>query len=189
MNDDDFCIANKRIEKDPPKDWEFAAGDVICLDMYASTGNGQSVPAKCKVTIYKKTDQQKVLTSKSARQVYSVASKKNQNFPFSLRCFEDCASTNVGVNECLDKELLSQYPVMMVEPNESVAQFKCTVVVQPRSTAIIAGGKDLSDELISEYSIQDQELKKIIDGELWSKGPKKEKKKKTSEKESEKKML
>lgn len=42
MVDGGECILNKHIPDQKPKDWELAPGDVICLDIYASTGTGVS---------------------------------------------------------------------------------------------------------------------------------------------------
>ena len=36
------CILNKAQSDAKHKEWEFAPGDVICLDVYASTGDGKS---------------------------------------------------------------------------------------------------------------------------------------------------
>ena len=42
MVDGGDCILNKAQSDAKHKEWEFAPGDVICLDVYASTGDGKS---------------------------------------------------------------------------------------------------------------------------------------------------
>ena len=54
MVDGGDCIMNKNIPDQKPKDWELAPGDVICLDIYASTGTGVSKAASMRTTVFKR---------------------------------------------------------------------------------------------------------------------------------------
>lgn len=47
--------------------------------------------------------------------------------------------------ECVAHDLITGYPVLIEKPGEYVAQFKCTIAVQPTSTVVLAGGLPLSD--------------------------------------------
>jgi len=77
------------------------------------------------------------------------------------------------VRECLNHDMLVPYPVLAERPGEFVAQFKATVVVQPRSTAVIAGGAALDiARFTSEHSVQDPTLQEVLAKDLWKK-PKK----------------
>lgn len=76
----------------------------------------------------------------------------------------------VGVKECLSHELIAAYPVLKEKDGEFIAQFKATVVVQPKSTVILCGGKALSKAGIeSDKKIKDTELAKLVASELWKK--------------------
>lgn len=123
-------------------------------------------------------DVQYNLKSKSARNFFSIVNKKYPTLPFSIRGFEDLTGAKVGVKECLEHELLMPYQVLTEKTGEFVAQFRGTVVVQPKSTAIICGGRELKDKegLESEKKITNEELSKLISSELWKK-EKEEKKK------------
>lgn len=168
MIDGGDCIMNKNIPDQKPKDWELAPGDVICLDIYASTGTGISKTAATRTTVYKRElDTQYQLKSKHSRAFFSVVNKKFPTMPFSIRGFEDPVGTKVGIKECVEHNLLEPYPVLTDAPGEFVAQFKATVVVQPNSTVIIAGGDALKDELKSEHSVKTEELKATIAGDFW----------------------
>jgi len=71
------------------------------------------------------------------------------------------------------------YPVLTEKSGEFVAQFKATVAVQPKSTAILCGAKALETKGIeSDKKIKDEELNKLIASDLWKaeQKPKKEKK-------------
>ena len=81
------------------------------------------------------------MKSKSARAFFAIVNQKYPTMPFSIRGFEDLTGAKVGVKECVSHDLMSDYPVLTEKPGEFVAQFKATVAVQPKSTAILAGGK------------------------------------------------
>lgn len=107
-----------------------------------------------------------------------MVSKKYPTLPFSIRGFEDLTGAKVGVKECMEHELICSFPVLQEKPGNFVAQFKGTVVVQPKSTALLCGGKALDKAgLDSEHKIKDEELAKVIASDLWKlEKPKKEKK-------------
>ena len=73
--------------------------------------------------------------------------------------------------------MLESYGVMTEKANEYVAQFKATVVIQPSGTVIIAGGGALTDKIDSDFSVKDEDLKKLIDQPLWKREKKKKEKK------------
>jgi len=82
------------------------------------------------------------------------------------------------VKECLEHDLLMDYPVLTDKAGEFVAQFKATVVVQPKSTALICGNKVFSaDGIVSEKKIKNEELAALIAGPLWKQEKAKKEKK------------
>lgn len=113
-------------------------------------------------------DQQYNLKSKSARAFFSVVSKSYPTLPFSIRGFEDLTGAKVGVKECMEHELITSYPVLTEKAGNYVAQFKGTIVVQPKSTAILCGGRAFNKAGIeSDKKIKDEELAKVIASDLW----------------------
>ncbi len=113
-------------------------------------------------------DMQYNLKSKSARTFFSAVNQKYPTLPFSIRGFEDLTGAKVGVKECLTHELICAYPVLTEKKGEYVAQFKATVVVQPKSTAILSGGRALDKAgLDSDKKLKNEEMKKLIASELW----------------------
>lgn len=97
-----------------------------------------------------------------------------------MRGFEDTTGAKVGVKECMEHELLMEYPVLTDKAGNYVAQFKATVVVQPRSTVLICGNKDLvgKDGIDTDKKIKDEALSTLITGPLWLKEKVKKEKKK-----------
>ena len=177
--DGNEVIINKETPEQRVEDWEFAPGDVIALDIFVSSGDGMGREADIRTTVFKREmDHQYSLKSKSARNFFSTVNKQYPTLPFSIRGFEDLTGAKVGVKECLAHELIAAYPVLKEKDGEFIAQFKATVVVQPKSVAILCGGKTLETTGIeSDKKIKDADLAKLIAGELWKK-EKEDKKKK-----------
>ena len=104
--------------------------------------------------------------------------KKYATLPFSIRGFEDLTGAKVGVKECMEHELICSYPVLTEKAGNFVAQFKATIVVQPKSTAILCGGKAIvRANLESDKKIKDAELAAVIAGDLWKEEKAKKEKK------------
>lgn len=81
------------------------------------------------------------------------------------------------MKECLAHELIAAFPVLKEKDGEFIAQFKGTVVVQPKSTVILCGGKALDKTgLECDKKIKDETLAALIASDLWKKEDKKEKK-------------
>ena len=118
------------------------------------------------------------MKSKSARDFFYIVNKQYPSLPFSIRGFEELTAAKVGVKECLAHDLIAAYPVLKEKDGEFIAQFKATVVVQPKSTVILCGGKALNKAGIeSDKKIKDADLAKLIASDLWKK-EKEDKKKK-----------
>jgi hypothetical protein len=79
----------------------------------------------------------------------------------------------------MEHGLIMDYPILQEKAGEFVAQFKATVVVQPKSTAILCGGKALvgADGYVSDKKL-DADSAALVASELW----KKEEKKKAAKK-------
>lgn len=114
-------------------------------------------------------DMQYSLKSKHARAFFSIVNQKYPTLPFSIRGFEDLTGAKVGVKECVDHDLIMPYQVLTDKVGDYVAQFKGTVVVQPKSTAILCGGRDLynADGYKTENSIKDEALTALLAQPLW----------------------
>jgi len=55
--------------------------------------------------------------------------------------------------------MLVPYPVLSEKAGEFVAQFKATIVVQPKSTAVIAGNAPFDvSRFTSEHSVQNADM-------------------------------
>jgi len=139
--DGNDVIINKASPGQAVDEFEFAPGDIIGLDVYVSSGEGKPKEDEARCTVYKRELEQVYnLKSKSARSFFVEVNKRFPTLPFSIRAMADQTAAKIGVRECLNHDMLVPYPVLSEKTGEFVAQFKCTIVVQPRSTAVIAGG-------------------------------------------------
>ena len=179
--DGNDVIINKETPEQRVEEFEFAAGDVIGLDIYVSTGEGKPKEGDYRTTVYKRElDAQYNLKIKSARAFFTEVNKKYPTLPFAIRAFEDTTAAKIGVKECVAHDLLTAYPVLVEKNGEIVAQFKCTIAVLPKSTVILAGDVPFPVERFeTDKKITDQELSALLESDLW----KKEDKKKAAKKE------
>jgi len=56
-----------------------------------------------------------------------------------MRSFDDEISAKIGVKECIEHDLLNDYPVLSEKQGEIVAQFKYTVLITSGSTIQVTG--------------------------------------------------
>ncbi len=173
--DGNDVIISKETPDQRVEEFEFMPGDVIGLDIFVSSGEGKPRESEYRTTVFKRElDAQYNLKIKSARAFFSEVNKRFPTLPFSIRAFAEPNQAKVGVLECIQHDLLTHYPVLIDKPNEFVAQFKCTIVVQPRSTVVLAGNAPFNTARFeSEKKIENAEINALIAGELWKKEEKK----------------
>jgi methionine aminopeptidase len=176
-------IINKETSEQKVEEFEFAAGDVIGLDIFVSSGEGKPKESEFRTCVFKRElDTQYNLKIKSSRQFFAEINKKFPTLPFSIRAIEEPLVAKVGVKECIEHDLLTAYPVLTEKAGEVVAQFKCTIAVLPKSTVILAGEHLINTaRYTTDKKITDQDTLNLINSELW----KKEDKKKTKEEKKE----
>lgn len=169
--DGNDVVINRATPTQQVEEWQFAPGDVIGLDVFVSSGEGKPREDEARCTVFKRElDQVYNLKMKSARAFFVEVNKRFPTLPFSTRALSDQTAAKVGVRECLNHDLLVPYPVLSERPGEFVAQFKATVVVQPRSTVVIAGAAPLDTAKVqSDKSVTDAGLTALLAQDLWKK--------------------
>lgn len=170
MIDGNECIINKETPEQRVEDWEFAPGDIFALDVYVSTGEGMAKDLDIRTTVYKREMETMYnLKSKHARAFFHIVNTKYPTLPFSIRGFDDLTGAKVGVKECTTHDLLMDYPVLGEKKGEFIAQFKATIAIQPKSVAILCGGRALhnADGYATDKKIKNEELNAIIARDLW----------------------
>jgi len=167
---------NEAQRKDHKK-CDFEQHEVYAIDILISSGDGKAKEHETRTTVYKRTDLTYALKMKTSRAFYSEVCNKFTMMPFTLRAFEDEKKARLGVGECTNHELLTPYPVLYEKDGEFVAQFKFTVLLMPNGPLRITNGSWDPETLQSEFSIKDEELRKILTSQVSKKTQKKKKKK------------
>jgi len=175
---------NEAQRKDHKK-CEFEKHEVYAVDILISTGDGKAKEHETRTTVHKRTDITYALKMKSSRVVYSEICNKFTMMPFTLRALEDEKKARLGVGECTNHELLTPYPVLYEKDNEFVAQFKFTVLLMPNGPLRITHGTWDPEFIQSDYSIKDEELRKILTSQVSKKTQKKKKKKAAAQSQGE----
>lgn len=145
---------------------QFEKYEVYAMDVLVSTGEGLGKELGTKVSIYKKTEENYLLKLKASRAFYAEVKKKYGSMPFNLRNFEEEAKAKMGVNECVTHKLVEPFQVLYEKHNEIVAQFKNTVLILPRGLQIVTSNPFDLTCFESEHSVQDEEMKKLLESDL-----------------------
>merc|ERR1711988_682303 len=120
---------------------EFEVNDVMAIDVMMSTGDGKPVEKdEKKQTVFKRAvDQNYNLKMKVSREIFSKITTDHPTLPFSLRQYDD-ARARLGMKECLEHELFTQYPVLEEKEGEFTAQMKFTVLFNEDGIQRVTGG-------------------------------------------------
>ena len=74
----------------------------------------------------------------------------------------------MGVKECVEHELLNNYPVLIEKPGEIVAHFKSTVLILANRIMAITGLPLDATHFKSEHSIKDESILNLINVSIIS---------------------
>lgn len=163
------------------EEFEFEMNEVYCIDVVMTTGEGKGREAEMRHTVYKRAVETNYsLKTQKARQFISEVNRRYPALPFTLRAFEDEQMARIGVSEAKRHELLEEYPVLKERNGEYVAQFKFTVLLLPGGTKRITG-LPFSERFASSFSVQDEDLKKLLATSANPKSNKNKKKKKAKD--------
>jgi curved DNA binding protein len=173
--DGNDVIINKETGEQRVEEFEFVPGDIIGLDVYVSSGEGKPKESEKRCTVFKRElNAIYNLKINASRKFFTECNKRFPTLPFALRQFEDVTSAKVGVTECMNHDLVMPFPVLTEKAGEIVAQFSSTVVVLPRSTAVLAGDIAVDEERFAPANpISSEEVKELVTCELFKKEDKK----------------
>lgn len=181
--------------------------DVYAVDVLVSSGKGTCRLTELETTIFKMEPVHYSLKSKRSRHFFNYANTQFGLMPFNLRYFEtdennvsvaqstlpklktkdnkpievpDYVSCKMGIKECKEHRLLTQFDVQQVEDGEFTAQFKFTVFVHKTGPERITVADFDPSCYKSEFSIKDEKIQNLLRESIG--GNKKKKKKKTAAK-------
>jgi len=156
---------------------EFVVNEVYAIDVLISTGEGKGREMDTKATIYKKTEEAYQLKMKASRAVLSDVDKKFGVMPFTVRYFDDEVKAKMGLKECVNHKLIEPFPVLHEKEGELVAQFKFTILLMPTRSHKITGLPFDASAYKTEHKIEDESIKKLLQGSNPTNNKKKKKNK------------
>ena len=110
------------------------------------------------MTVYKKTDETYMLKMKNSREFFSAVTKKHGLMPFTLRSMDNETKAKMGVVECVTHKLIEPFQVLYEKEDQTVAQFKFTVLLMPNGPHKITGLPFDPETCESEHKIEDLEI-------------------------------
>ncbi|XP_059487690.1 proliferation-associated protein 2G4 [Neocloeon triangulifer] len=157
--------------------FEIGPNEVYAMDVLISTGEGVGREGDARVSIFKRTEETYQLKLKASRMFYAEISNKYGTMPFNLRLLQEEGKARMGVVECLSHKLIDPFQVLYEKPNELVAHFKFTVLLMPNGPHRITGFNFEPEFYQSELSVEDPEIKSLLNQSANPKSAKKKKKK------------
>lgn len=125
-------------------------------------GRGKAVDRGERCTIYKRNVEiEYPLKMKTSRELLKMINKQYPTFPFTMRNFEENRS-RLGITECVRTSIVQPYPILSEKQGEYVAQFKFTVIINPKATIQITGLPLDMSSVHPSQQIQDNELNNLL---------------------------
>eukprot|EP00241_Pyramimonas_parkeae_P005841 CAMPEP_0114248906 /NCGR_PEP_ID=MMETSP0058-20121206/13833_1 /TAXON_ID=36894 /ORGANISM="Pyramimonas parkeae, CCMP726" /LENGTH=386 /DNA_ID=CAMNT_0001362365 /DNA_START=78 /DNA_END=1238 /DNA_ORIENTATION=+ len=179
--DGNKVVLNKTSPEHKAEEAVFEENEVYAVDICYSTGEGKpKVVDEKETTVYKRAlDKEYNLKMKASRFVFSEINKRFPTMPFTMRLIEDSGRARLGLVECLNHELLHPYPVLHEKAGDVVAHLKCTVLITANGVDRVTSVP--LQECVSESTMQDEEIAKLLQTSLKISKKKKNKKKKEGE--------
>lgn len=133
-----FIITDPILNESSVRELELEEDEVYAVDIVMSNGTGKITQSNYETTIYKKWqnyNHNQDFKLKASRNALNLMGRNP--FPINSRNFAD-KTFKFGMKECVDKQRVEQYPVMMEKEGVYVARVKFTVVVKDK--AVLLGG-------------------------------------------------
>jgi len=141
-NDDDEHVHAMILHRDNPNlDFSMRSipienGEVYGIDILMTTGNGK-MERCCDTVIFKRNIQNfenlKLQSSKTTLSLF-----KKEPFPQNMS-YHINPKFKLGLKECLNKGLISEYPIMAEKNGEFIARIKFTVICLHDKTILVTG--------------------------------------------------
>jgi len=120
---------------------QFEENDVFSIDIIMSSGEGKPTEKdeKKQMVFKRAVDKNYNLKMKVSREIFSKINTDHPTLPFSLREYDDVRA-RLGMKECLEHDLFTNYPVLEEKEGEFVAHMKFTILLTNEGTQRITGG-------------------------------------------------
>lgn len=154
----------------------FEANEVYSVDIALTKGSGKTRSIGTRSTVYRRNiEETYMLKMKSSRAVLSEVDSRFPVFPFSVRALEE-KTARMGLVECVNHNLLEEYPVINTSDNRIAVHYKFTVLLVPNGTDRITGEVVDKNAYPTDKKVEDEEILKILKEAPMKKKSKKSKK-------------
>jgi len=156
--DGNKVVLNKTTVDQKVEDEEIEENEVYAIDVVVSTGEGKlKMLDEKQTTVFKRALQNEYsLKMKASRSFFSEVNRRFPTVPFTVRAVEDQRTAKLGLVECLNHELLLEYPVLYEKNGELVAQLKSTVLLMPNGSHRITSQPLQAFE--TDKKVEDEEI-------------------------------
>ena len=136
---------------------EFEENELYAIDITMSTGKGKIDKRDTTTTIYKRKEDASPLSLrlKSAQEALKIASE-SKYFPRSIKDKFN-VRFKFGIKQCLENDLIEDYPVLYEKDGEYIAQIKFTVMIGEKKTRLITGRS--ANEALEKVTLETTEKK------------------------------
>ena len=159
----------------------FEANEVYTVDLAVTKGSGKTRTIGTRPTVYRRNiEETYMLKMKASRAVLSEVDARFPVFPFSARALEE-KTARMGLVECVNHNLLEEYPVINTADSRLAVHYKFTVLLVTNGTDRITGEAIDKAAYPSEKKVEDEEILKVLKESPMKKKSKKNKKAKKTE--------
>ena len=147
--------------------------DVFAVDVALTSGNGQFSAASGKPWIFRKTDTNHELRTKSARSMLTSIQNKYGKMAFNIRSLtlepELEKANKLGFAELVKSEIIQGYETLYDKKQCNVARFMFTVVITPSGPLRITHWEPLSPTIQPSKSLSNPTLVELLRSDPRSK--------------------
>jgi curved DNA binding protein len=144
----------------------FAPGDVFCIDVAVSAGEGKTAPLapEVRTTVYARNAVTYALKLKTSRAVFSEIQAKHGAMAFHLRTLEDPVKSRMAIAECVAHQLLQPYDVQAEKDEAALtARFMFTAAVMPAGPLRLTDHAFAQDLVKPDAAVKSADLKALLD--------------------------
>ena len=183
--DGNKVILTRNHDTDRVEECTFEANEVYQVDIALTKGDGKTRAIGTRTTVFRRNvEETYLLKMKAARSVISEVDARFPVFPFSSRWVLndgmmsralDDKTARMGLMECVNHNLLEEYPVIYTRDGSVTVHYKFTVLLVPNGTDRITGNVIDVAAYPSEKKCDDEEILAVMKYAAIRKGRKNKK--------------
>ncbi|GMM36903.1 hypothetical protein DASC09_042280 [Saccharomycopsis crataegensis] len=176
LGEKEIIINPSETQKNQVASLNFKNGDVFGLDiLISSSKDGKAKPTDIKTTLYKLTGNNYSLKLKSSHAALAEVKSHSANFPVTTREFKEPTKGRMGLQECVNHNVMTAYDVVSEKEGEIIAQFFSTVALTSTGVLKLAYPEFDISKVESSHKIEDQAILDLLKQPLKAKKAKKAK--------------